>query len=125
MACRVKPRLLYRIVSLRRLHPMTRQQLLSPSDYRRMAWRNGAGRTTEIESHPRQAALDAFDWRLSIADVVRDGPFSRFPGIDRTILVIAGAGMRLHMKGSTVLLQSTDQPYSFDGDMEIECTLIE
>ncbi len=45
--------------------------------------------------YPAGAALDEFLWRVSIADVERDGPFSRFPGIDRTIVLLEGAGMRL------------------------------
>jgi len=90
-----------------------------------MAWRNGAGRTTEIESYPTGAALDAFDWRISIADVARDAPFSRFPGIDRTIVVIAGAGMRLQGDGDAVLLQAFDAPYSFSGNVDMQCTLVD
>ena len=54
-------------------------RLLTPNDYRSMPWKNGAGRTTEIAVHPAGAALDAFAWRVSIADIERDGPFSRFP----------------------------------------------
>jgi hypothetical protein len=48
-------------------------------------------RTTEIAVYPAGATLDAFLWRVSIADVERDGPFSRFPGIDRTIVLLEGA----------------------------------
>ena len=46
-------------------------------------------------SHPAGAPLAAFDWRVSVADVAADGPFSRFPGVDRVLVLIAGAGMRL------------------------------
>ena len=90
-----------------------------------MAWKNGAGRTTEIDAYPPRAALDAFDWRISIADVARSGPFSRFVGIDRTIVVIAGAGMRLVGSGHAVLLQALYEPYTFSGDVELDCELIE
>src|SRR5437763_703957 len=103
---------------------MTQHRLLSPSDFRRMAWRNGAGRTTEIESHPRNAPLDAFDWRISIADITRDAPFSRFPGIDRTIVMIAGAGVRLQGAGHDISLQTPYKPYSFSGDVDMQCTLL-
>lgn len=104
---------------------MTRHQLLSPSDFRRMPWKNGAGRTTEIDAYPPRAALDAFDWRISVADVARGGPFSRFAGIDRTIVVIAGAGMRLHGNGHAVVLQALYEPYTFSGDVELDCALID
>jgi hypothetical protein len=103
---------------------MNRHRLLTPADYRRMPWRNGAGRTTEIATHPADAALDAFDWRVSIADVARDGPFSRFEGIDRTIAVIAGAGMRLEGGGQVVELAELHEPYAFSGETGIECTLL-
>ena len=104
---------------------MTHHQTLSPADYRRMPWKNGAGRTTEIASHPPRASLDAFDWRISIADVARDGPFSHFAGIDRTIVVIAGAGMRLQGDGHAVLLGAPYEPYAFSGDDTIDCTLLD
>src|SRR4029453_7140835 len=69
--------------------PMVR--LLTPNDYRSRPWKNGAGRTTEIAVHPAGAGLDAFAWRVSIASVERNGPFSAFPGIDRTIVLLDGA----------------------------------
>ena len=88
-----------------------------------MPWRNGGGRTTEIAAHPSAAALDAFDWRVSIADVARDGPFSAFAGVDRTIVLIAGAGMRLAGDRHVAQLHVPFEPYSFSGDDAIHCTL--
>ena len=89
-----------------------------------MPWRNGAGRTTEIAVYPTGAALDAFDWRISIADVVKDGPFSRFAGIDRTLVVIGGAGMRLDGDGHSAMLSGLYEPYAFSGDDAVACTLL-
>lgn len=89
-----------------------------------MPWRNGAGRTTEIAVHPAGAALDGFDWRISVADVVKDGPFSRFAGIDRTLVVIGGAGMRLDGDGHSALLSGPYEPYAFSGDDAVACTLL-
>ena len=99
-------------------------RLLTPNDYRSMPWKNGAGRTTEIAVHPAGAALDAFAWRVSIADVERDGPFSRFPGIDRTIVLLDGAGMRLRSGASDIELTTRFVPHDFSGDDAIECTLV-
>jgi environmental stress-induced protein Ves len=50
---------------------------LKHSDYRRMAWKNGKGTTTEIAVHPANAGLAGapFEWRVSIADVPESGPF--------------------------------------------------
>ncbi|EGD04024.1 hypothetical protein B1M_13530, partial [Burkholderia sp. TJI49] len=44
-------------------------------------WKNGGGVTREIAAFPPGAALDAFAWRVSVADVGAAGPFSRFDGI--------------------------------------------
>ncbi|KAG0186387.1 hypothetical protein DFQ28_007940 [Apophysomyces sp. BC1034] len=58
-------------------------------------WKNGGGVTREIAVHPPGATLDAFEWRVSVADVGAAGPFSRFAGVDRTLVLLAGAGMLL------------------------------
>jgi environmental stress-induced protein Ves len=58
-------------------------------------WKNGGGVTRNIAVCPPGAGLDDFDWRVSIADVAASGAFSRFPGVDRTILLLEGAGMML------------------------------
>jgi len=97
---------------------------LTPTDYRRMPWKNGAGRTIEIAAHPIGASLDEFLWRVSIADVERDGPFSRFPGIDRTIVLLAGAGMRLRSGARDIELTTRFVPHDISGDDEIECVLV-
>lgn len=104
---------------------MIRHRVLSPADYRRMPWKNGAGRTTEIASHPAGAELDAFDWRASVADVARDGMFSPFAGVDRTIVMIAGAGMRLDGDGHAALLRAPYEPYTFSGDDALHCALLD
>lgn len=99
-------------------------RLLNPADYRSMPWKNGGGRTTEIACHPPAAALDDFLWRVSIADVARDGPFSLFPGVERTIVLLDGGGMRLTGGGCDVELRTRFEPYRFSGDEAIECTLL-
>ena len=109
-------------VALPRPRHMVR--FLSPAGYRSMRWKNGGGRTSEIASYPPGAALDAFTWRVSIADVGSDGAFSRFPGIDRTIVLLEGAGMRLTGDGCNDELRTPFAPYSFSGDDAIDCTLL-
>ncbi len=101
-----------------------RVTLLPASDYRTMPWRNGLGTTTEIAVEP--GTDGRFHWRLSIADVAQSGPFSRFDGYDRTIAVVAGAGMRLAVDGRpTVLIDQDAAPHDFPGDAATECTLID
>ena len=50
-----------------------------------VSWKNGGGSTTEIAVFPPDAGFDDFDWRVSLATVAADGPFSAFPGIERTL----------------------------------------
>ena len=99
-------------------------RLLQPADYVRMPWKNGGGQTTEIALHPPDAGCDTFDWRVSVADVAADGPFSRFPGVDRTIVIIAGAGMRLDGDGHAAELRTPFEPYAFSGDDGVTFTLV-
>ena len=90
---------------------------LRPGDYRVMPWKNGGGVTTEIVVHPEGSALDAFDWRVSMAQVASDGPFSAFPGIDRTLAVLEGAGISLTIGGEEpVLLGKESAPLTFPAD---------
>lgn len=89
-------------------------------------WKNGGGQTREIATHPPGAGFDDFEWRLSVADVARDGPFSAFAGIDRTIVLLQGAGMRLLYSGNGVeqLLDRPGAAFAFAGEMPIEAQLV-
>ena len=82
--------------------------LLSPLAYHVMSWKNGGGTTTNIATDPEGAGWDEINWRVSIADIRRSGPFSRFPGIDRSILLLdcpRGSEMRLTIDGKKVLMK--------------------
>src|ERR1700738_1518019 len=70
-------------------------QIVRASDCLTTPWKNGGGSTTEIAAAPEGASLDIFDWRISMAQVASDGPFSDFFGIDRTLAVIKGSGLVL------------------------------
>ena len=96
--------------------------VLRTSDYQRMPWKNGGGTTTEIWKavSPDGEML----WRLSIADVASDGPFSAFPGIDRFIMVIEGKGMELTVDGRPQRLHDLFEPFAFSGDAATDCRLI-
>lgn len=78
--------------------------LLRASDYRRMRWRNGAGWTSEIlKVHGSQDRdTNDWDWRLSIAEIEADAPFSAFPGVDRELVLLSGNGLRLRFDDGTV-----------------------
>jgi hypothetical protein len=92
-----------------------------------MPWKNGLGSTLELAIHPsRREGLADFTWRVSIATVPNDGPFSSFPGYDRIILVIDGHGMALSHtpEGGTARIGALE-PYAFRGDWSTHCTLID
>lgn len=82
-----------------------------------MPWKNGGGETVEVIVHPHGAGLSDFGWRVSMATVASDGPFSVFPGIDRTLAVLSGDGMALSIEGfGDRLLTPASQPLSFPAD---------
>ena len=72
---------------------------LPQTAWRRMPWKNGAGETREIAVFPESASIDTFEWRVSTATVAQSGPFSLFPGVDRTLCVLSGAGFDLAVEG--------------------------
>ncbi|MFF1510086.1 HutD family protein [Streptomyces sp. NPDC058326] len=85
-------------------------------------WRNGGGATREIVSRPVDAR--AFGWRASIADIDRDGPFSTFPGVDRTLTLLAGDGVRLRCPGVfDRLLTRAGEQAAFSGDLALDAEL--
>lgn len=100
-------------------------QILRASQHRTMPWKNGGGSTTEIAVSPDGAGLEDFDWRLSMALVAADGPFSAFPGIDRTLAVLDGAGLLLHgLPGGAVRLERSTAPFAFAADADVAATLV-
>jgi len=92
-------------------------RLLPNADHRRMPWKNGGGETVEVIVHPEGAGLSDFGWRVSMATVASDGPFSVFPGIDRTLAVLSGDGMELSIEGlGERLLTPQSSPLAFPAD---------
>jgi environmental stress-induced protein Ves len=101
-------------------------RILEPGDYREMPWKNGGGSTTELLIAPPGATLaGGFDWRVSMAAVPASGPFSSFPGIDRTLLLVAGDGLELdHGPHGRALLPGPWIPAAFSGDWATEGRLL-
>jgi len=98
--------------------------LLRAADHRRMPWKNGGGETTEIAVFPPDAGLSDFDWRVSMAKVASDGPFSIFPEIDRTLCVLEGNGIELAIAGQgAVHLHAASEPLLFPADISVNARL--
>jgi environmental stress-induced protein Ves len=94
------------------------------ADLKAVPWKNGLGITREIVVEPRGATMDDFVWRVSVADVDTASPFSRFPGIDRTIVLLEGDGFTMRLDGEREhALTAACQPFSFAGEAIVEITL--
>lgn len=95
---------------------MTAVRVLRAADRTAAPWKNGGGVTREIAASPERAGTDGFEWRVSLADVGADGPFSAFPGTERILTVVDGRGMHL-VAGGRRLLAERYLPRPFPGDV--------
>jgi environmental stress-induced protein Ves len=91
-----------------------------------MPWKNGGGSTRELACWPPGAGMSDFDWRISVATIAAPGPFSAFPGIDRTIMLLDGSGVRLRSRDGDIdhRLDTALMPFKFSGDAQLDCELL-
>lgn len=102
----------------------TAGRILRADELQPQPWRNGQGITRELAVMPPGAGADDFLWRVSLADVVGAAPFSRFPGVDRTIVLLDGAGFRMTLDGAQVHeLTAPCAPFAFPGEAEVAVAL--
>lgn len=94
-------------------------QILRKTDLIETPWKNGGGVTRDIASFMDSGAIV---WRLSMADVETEGPFSSFDGLTRILTVIDGSGMKLHSGGET-WPANLAVPVTFDGAASVVATL--
>jgi uncharacterized protein len=100
-------------------------RLLPAVGHRVMPWKNGGGETREIVAWPEGAGLDSFGWRISAATVASNGPFSVFPGIDRTLAILEGEGMDLAIGGGEwQRLAKSSPPLRFSCDLPAKARLV-
>ena len=88
---------------------------LTPAKYTPMPWANGRG--TTIEMLRENGPDGALRLRLSMASVVEDGPFSSFPGVERSLTVISGPGFDL--VGDSRFSALPMVPVAFPGDVPL------
>jgi len=89
--------------------------IVPPEQFNTIPWKNGKGYTTELAISDA-GTIENFDWRLSIATVSENGPFSDFSGYSRTLILIDGNGIELsHGRGQVDCLNSELSFASFDG----------
>ena len=90
-------------------------EIISPQHFKTVPWKNGKGETIEL-SISEGGTLEKFDWRISIASVVEDGPFSDFSGYERTLILVKGNGVSLQHDGRGVTrLSNLLDVATFDG----------
>lgn len=85
-------------------------------------WKNGGGQTRELLAWP---SAEAWQLRVSIADIDRDGPFSPFADVQRWFAVLEGHGVRLTVNTHVSELRRDSPPFEFDGGAVTECRLID
>lgn len=75
-------------------------------------WANGGGTTREL--------LVAGDgsWRISLAEIEKDGPFSSFPGRRRLLTVVDGIVLALDVDGLEHVVEPR-RPFAFAGDVVV------
>lgn len=81
-------------------------------------WVNGGGRTREL------ARADDGSWRISLADVEADGPFSTFEGRHRLLTVVDGTVLGLEVDGEHHVVEPR-RPFAFPGDATVVATVPE
>ena len=98
-------------------------RVIPANEYRRVRWKNGTGWTREIVRMPDS---EDWSWRLSIAEIEQDGPFSVFPGIDRELVLIRGNGLRLRFgDGEVHELQPPHERIRFAGERVVDGELLQ
>ena len=98
-------------------------QIRRRAEFRASPWRNGGGVTHEAMRRPSTG--DAFDWRVSVAEIASSGPFSAFEGYRRHMLLLSGAGLDLDFPdGRLDRLRRPGDLVSFAGAPPPECRLL-
>ncbi|MCP2040666.1 environmental stress-induced protein Ves [Neisseria sp. HSC-16F19] len=99
----------------------TEPQYIPFADLPRQRWQNNGGWTREIA----RSGGGVWDWRISVADVESDGPFSLFPGVERELLILSGDGVALDFADGRQHRLTPRQPrLRFKGEAAIHSRLL-
>jgi environmental stress-induced protein Ves len=88
-------------------------------DHVAMPWPNGAGITYEVTRVPEAGD---FDWRISLADIDNDGPFSVLSGVDRVLVLMEGDHMFLTDENDSYRIDEL-VGFAFPGEIPFDCKL--
>ena len=97
-------------------------KIIRQDEYREGRWRNGMGVSWDIASDSSEA--DGFGWRLALARIDSDVPFSIYPGVDRIFTLVEGGGVDLDLEGVGTLAATRPYvPHPFPCDVPAQCRL--
>jgi environmental stress-induced protein Ves len=97
-------------------------RVVSATENRPERWKNGLGWTTEIVRVPD---TDDWRWRLSLAESDQHAEFSTFPNVDRELILMTGAGLRLRFADGEIReLRTRYQSHRFSGERQVRGELI-
>ncbi len=82
-------------------------------------WQNGGGLTRVIATGSDAQGLR---WRLSLAEISRDGPFCVLVGLERVLTVVAGRGVTLRLPDGPHEVAPL-APFAFAGEVPVMATL--
>lgn len=94
--------------------------IIPESEWRLQPWKNGGGITREILRWPD---ADDYDLRVSLADVTRPGPFSKFPGYSRFLVWVGPNPIELMMGRRIDSLATPNATSHIVGDPDITAML--
>lgn len=83
-------------------------------------WSNGGGVTRPVASREMDGKVL---WRISAADITRDGPFSRFDGLDREAVLIDGGCVRLQGDKAVLTMSRVGDRVRFAGEAAVDAEL--
>jgi uncharacterized protein len=99
-------------------------RVFAASHAQRTRWKNDGGWTTELARSDDESATD-FRWRVSIAEIESDGPFSHFAGVERDLLLLEGNGIELDIDDAGPLRLTRRFAHArFQGESTVGCRLL-
>jgi environmental stress-induced protein Ves len=93
-------------------------QRLDPTRVAPAPWRNGAGATRELAA--RRDPAGRLLWRISLASLDRDAPFSTFPGLDRLFVALGPLRLVVDAESHTLV---AGQQLRFAGEASVRAVV--
>ena len=81
-------------------------------------WRNNGGDTRELASHSDDGNVI---WRISVATIDADGSFSRFDGMDRSLVRLDGGVLALTIDGQSI--GASNEIVAFRGEASVTASI--